>query len=186
MKPVFRILAALAVAACTQGPLVEIYPQVVQEDIRANYYPEIVSIFGSGGGLTEVYGAPSDGATPAEVVANLRLPHFVSSRRLTAIDPDYPTSDLRLILVFAPQTTALADQACKGRAEGATAGPQMKVYGVFCRGRRAVSEAIVYAEASPGIGDPAFAAALNRLIGTLMPSVDPNRDNGRRQTILRP
>jgi hypothetical protein len=185
MLKFFSILSStLLVAACTSGPLIGIYPQVLLQDITSLYYPQSVSVFGGAGGPTEVYGSPIGGGTAEEVVADLYLPSYVASRSLKAVEPG--AGGIRLILVFAPQTTALAGAACKGQAKAGEAGSQMKVFGVFCRGSRAMSEAVVYAEGSPRVHDPAMAGTLNRLIVSLMPAVDPNNDNNERPNRINP
>lgn len=62
----------------------------------------------------------------------------------------------------------------------------MKVFGIFCRGSRPMTEAVVFAEGSPSVTDPAMAGALNRLIASLMPSNDKRIDNGERPNRVNP
>ena len=176
--------SALLLIGCAGGPIVGIYPQVLHQDIHSLYYAQTVPVFAGAGGPTEVYGSPAGGGSASEVVAGVRLPSWVASRSLTAVEPG--KGGLRLVLVFAPQTTALGSAACQGQAKGGEAGTQMKVFGVFCRGNRPMSEAVVYAKGSPSVSDPAMAGALNRLVVSLMPAVDQRRDNGERANRINP
>lgn len=178
------LLAALVAAACTPGPVIGVYPQVVKKEVRTNYYPQAVALFASAGGPTEVYSSPADGASPEAVVAGLDVPQFVVSNGLTAVEPG--GGGLRLILVFAPQTTALPDRICAGDAKGGTASAPTKVLAVFCRGGRAMSQATLFAEGAPGAGDPGLSKALNLLIASAMPARDPNKDSGERRRVGAP
>lgn len=188
LKRALLLGSTLLFAGCSGGPVLSLYPQVLHQDIHTIYDAQSVAVFGGAGGPTEVYGTPFGGGTPAEVVADLQLPSYVATRSLSAADPS--TDGLRLILVFAPQASALGGAACKGGAKGGAkggeAGTQMKVFGVFCRGTRAMAEAVVYAKGSPTVRDPAMARALNRLITSLMPSVDQRRDNGEQANRINP
>ncbi|MGB0412360.1 MAG: hypothetical protein ACPGFA_12275 [Pikeienuella sp.] len=176
MNRLFAFFAIAVLGACSQTPFINIYPQVHHLEVRSNFYAGVVSQFSAAGGPTIVRGTPQGGATPTEIVSALRLPHFLSKQGLTAIDNTKAAKGIHLVLTIAPNPTASADAVCRGEVTGAEAGEQLRVLGVFCRSSRAMSEAVVFAKGSPPAGDPAFAKALNRLIASIMPPVDPNRD----------
>ncbi|MGB0504729.1 MAG: hypothetical protein ACPGGK_00910 [Pikeienuella sp.] len=170
---------AVSLTGCA-GSGLGIYPQVILDDVKSPYYPNTVAMLGSIGGPTFVYGAPANNALPNEIIAPLHLPRWVADQSLTVGNADGDAyGGLHLALVFAPETTTLAKNVCKGNAKGGTAGPELRVLGVFCQGRKPLSEAVAIARSSPVPGDPDYAKALNQLINVLMPHRGPDEESDR-------
>ena len=166
------IAVCLTMAACvgTGAPLGD---TVIQSNISPNYEPPSVSVFAGGGGVSTILGTTRDGASAAEIAANIRLPASVSPRNVTA-SPEALTGP-HMVLVFAPVAGTTPRKACSGRAEGGQAGAELKVLGVFCSSfGTPVSEALFVAAGSPVPSDPDFGQRLGALMNAIMPVRNPD------------
>ena len=169
-----RIALSAAIAIATALPAQALWgDRVVNEFIDDAYEPSYVSVFAAAGGQTAIYGATRDGAGAEEIASRIRLPAFVSPRRITA-GPTGERSGPHLVLVFAPQGIVTPKEACRGEAKGGVAGSKLKVLGVFCSSyNRPVTEATLIADDSVTPSDPGFQDTIGTLLRAIMPPRNP-------------
>lgn len=169
----FSIAACVALTACVGGGAAPLGDTVTQIYITPNYEPPSVSVFAGGGGVSTILGTTRDGASAADIAANIRLPAFVSPRTVTA-SPEALTGP-HMVLVFAPAAGTTPLKACSGEAKGGQAGAQLQVLGVFCSSfGTPVSEALFTAAGSPVPSDPNFGQRIAVLMNEIMPVQNPD------------
>lgn len=172
-----RILAAAAATSLLSACVGEIQgiDSVSRIDVRALYYPGDVSVFAGGGGVTSIRGTTRDGASAEEIASKLRLPAWFHPRTITAAPAGEELDGPHLVLVFAPQGGIPARKACRGEAEGGTAGPQLMVVAVFCSSYDTPrSYAVLTTDGSPVPSDPDFGHRFVHLMNEVMPSSNPD------------
>lgn len=155
---------------------------ITRTDITPFYsLSEVMAAKRDGGLPTEIHGAPSLGAAPADIVAPLRLPSRVAGGRLLPIGPDAERrAPIRLVLLFNADYLS-ARAAC--RRPGATGARELDdgldVFAVLCRGDDYFSQAHLRDSAVTGETDPGYARSMTQLFLALLPSRDEvDRDNG--------
>lgn len=177
MSRIAPIVAAALLAACTGGG-----PGVVtvtRNDISPNYQPLSVSVFAGSGGRATILGSTRDGASAEEIAAAIRLPAHVAPRTIRAAPTAEAQGGPHLVLVFAPQGAVTARKACRGEVSGGVAGPELKVFGVFCSSYGTpVSEALLTSPDSPIPSDPDFGHRMSYLINAVAPATNPEAGDG--------
>ena len=170
MKATVFTAAVLGLSACVASN--SFGETIHSTDIYLKYAFQDASIFAAAGGPVEVYGAPQDGASAAEVAAAIRLPAYLAPNKATAVEPGQ--GGHRVALVFAPKAGLSGESVCKGQAKGGQAGSSTRILAVFCRSETAIlSEARLETAAAFIPGTPAFQTGVGRLLREMMPLGSP-------------
>ena len=167
--PVLAAIAGLSACATVSTGFAE---TIHSRDIYLKYSFQDASIFAAAGGPMEIYGAPSNGASPQDVADAIRLPAYLSPNRAKAVEPGQ--GGYRVAIVFAPKAGLSGESVCKGNAKGGQAGPDTRILAVFCRSETAtLSEARLEISASFIPGEPGFQIGMSRLLREMMPLRSP-------------
>lgn len=163
----------LLAAGCTGIPGERIYNVTY-----ISYTPSNFRSMAAAGAPIEIFGAPPGGASAEQVVEAIRMP-----ARLNAASPrlaEIPGQGQRLVFAFGLAGPVTGEALCAGAVVGSTLPDRLEVAGAFCRGERMLTRANMTAPGPVGPPDPRFTESMRRLIETLGPRTDPNRDNSRR------
>lgn len=171
------LAVGLAVAGCAASS-----GELIYNDYYYSYVPSNFRSMAAAGAPVEIFGAPPGGASPEEVVAALRMPARLSSTppRLAEV----PGQGQRLVFAFGSGGSVNGDALCAGRTHGGEIEDRLEVAAAYCRGDRVLTQAQMSLNAPVGPSDPRFAKAMRRLIETLGPREDPNRDRDSNKRIL--
>jgi hypothetical protein len=172
------LFAGLALTACASATGERIY--------NAHYFSYTPSNFRSmaaAGAPIEIYGAPPGGATPEEVVAAIEMPRHLS--QTAPVVAEVPGQGQRLVFAFGASGAVDGAALCGGATQGGELTDRLEVQGAYCRGERLLTQAQMTADRPLGPPDPDFTQAMRRLIETLGPRDDPNRDSRERMILRR-
>ncbi len=168
----FTILATAAGLSACATVSTGFAETIHSTDVYLKYSFQDASIFATNGGPIEVYGAPQNGASAEEVAAAIRLPAYLNPNLAKAVEPGQ--GDYRVAVVFAPRAGLSGESVCKGKARGGQAGPDTKIFAVFCRSETSVlGEARLEASSSFTPGEPGFQIGMRRLLREIMPLRSP-------------
>jgi len=147
-----------------------------------SYSPGEFRSMAAAGAPVEIFGSPPGGATAEEVVAALRMPaHLASTPPRLA---ESPGQGARLVFAFGGGGAVNGEALCAGNPASGALPDRLDVAGAFCRGSRLMTQAQLSFDAPVGPSDPRFTSAMRRLIATLGPRTDPNRDRNSGDRIL--
>ena len=170
------LVALLAAAGCSASG------ERIYNALYYSYTPSNFRSMAAAGAPLEIYGTPPGGATPEEVVAAIRMPgHLPQTAPKLA---EVPGQGQRLVFAFGGAGAVDSSALCRGEVEGGALPDRLEVAGAYCRGDRMLTQAQMTADRPLGPPDPDFTRAMRRLIETLGPRTDPNRDNDRGERIL--
>lgn len=164
------ILVTIAVAGCAGSGGV-----ISSMSVTPRYSGVGFSAFAASGPPVEVFGKPPAGASPAEIVEVLRLPG-----RWPQTPPRLATGELapsaqRLRLIFGSPGSNTPDGACSATPQGGDTPGRVELYAAYCRGSKGGSGAKLSMDAPSSVNDPAFVNALNRLLSTISPNMNPRK-----------
>jgi hypothetical protein len=131
------------------------------------------SAFAASGPVVEVFGTPPGGAAPEDVVAALRLPGYWPQTPARLAPADIARDAQRLRFVFG--LTGMSDPigVCAKTPSGGETPGRVELYVAYCRGSQGGSGAKLSIGRPLSVDDPAFSAALTRLMMTVAPRSDP-------------
>ncbi|SLN77459.1 hypothetical protein [Oceanibacterium hippocampi] len=175
---------ALALSACIDpGGLI----RTTREEFRSHYGPSAVRYaIGDGELAAEFHGDPfrQPGIPAEEAMKPLRTPGWFSSLPLTTkpgTRPEYAANNgHRVVFVMNPaRLPTNGDTACRapGSIPLAGAGPEWRIYAVFCTGDRFASSVVTDAAQPETPADPVYAAAMGQALRSLLPMRNPDRDD---------
>lgn len=163
--------AVLALAGCAAFEHADV---ISYRDVNYHYSPSTANVFAASGGLTWISGTTRDGASVEEIASQIKLPARFRSRKITLAPEGESPEGPHLALIIAPQNLGTNDAACRGDMRGGQAGPELKIYAVFCSNTStAAASAMIRLADSPIPSDPDFAKRLSRVIIAVFPSYDP-------------